>query len=149
MIKYTELRCGNKVHISGKEYPNERLVATVGEIHYFGSTLECDFGEGEGEEDCDIDHEDLIPIPLSEEWLIRAGFEKEKRDRFFSLYLSDKDENEFGRQRIDYWFGEDDFSAAELCRSGVCFKRVKIKFVHQLQNLYFALTGEELTFKDL
>lgn len=45
MIKHTELRCGNKVHISGKEDPNERLVATVGEIHYFGSTLECDFGE--------------------------------------------------------------------------------------------------------
>lgn len=25
---------------------------------------------------------------------------------------------------------------------------IKIKFVHQLQNLYFALTGEELTIKE-
>ena len=133
MIKYTELRCGNKVHISGKEYPNERLVATVGEIHYFGSTLECDFGKGEGEEDCDIDHEDLIPIPLSEEWLIRAGFEKYS-DKEFYIYTSKENEVRFYKSDSDW---------------NLAYFITETRYVHQLQNLYFWLTGEELTFKDL
>ena len=131
MIKHTELRCGNKVHISGKEYPNERLVATVGEIHYFGSTLECDFGEGE--EDCDIDHEDLIPIPLSEEWLIRAGFEKYS-DKEFYIYTSKENEVRFYKSDSDW---------------NLAYFITETRYVHQLQNLYFWLTGEELTFKDL
>ena len=87
------------------------------------------------------------PIPLTEEWLLKFGFEKMPNKDYFTIYLSDKDENEFGRQRIDYWFGGDDFSAAELCRSGVCFKRVKINYVHQIQNLYFALTQTELIYE--
>ena len=131
MINHTELRCGNKVHISGKEYPNERLVATVGEIHYFGSTLECDFGEGE--EDCDIDHEDLIPIPLSEEWLIRAGFEKYS-DKEFYIYTSKENEVRFYKSDSDW---------------NLAYFITETRYVHQLQNLYFWLTGEELTFKDL
>jgi len=133
MIKHTELRCGNKVHISGKEDPNERLVATVGEIHYFGSTLECDFGKGEGEEDCDIDHEDLIPIPLSEEWLIRAGFEKYS-DKEFYIYTSKENEVRFYKSDSDW---------------NLAYFITETRYVHQLQNLYFWLTGEELTFKDL
>lgn len=121
MIKYTELRCGNKVHISGKEDPNERLVATVGEIHYFGSTLECDFGKGEGEEDCDIDHEDLIPIPLSEEWLIRAGFEKYS-DKEFYIYTSKENEVRFYKSDSDW---------------NLAYFITETRYVHQLQNLYF------------
>ena len=88
------------------------------------------------------------PIAITEEWLLKFGFEKEKRNRFYSYYLNNDDENEYSRQRIDYWFGEDNFCAAELCRAGVCFKRVKLKYVHQIQNLYFALTNEELTIKN-
>jgi len=134
MIKHTELRCGNKVHISGKEDLNERLVATVGEIHYFGSTLECDFGKGEGEEDCDIDHEDLIPIPLSEEWLIRAGAESSVFDNRKQYFL-----RKFGRLII-YQDGQFHEYAT----------RVKLPFVHTLQNFIFVISdGEELTFKDL
>lgn len=88
----------------------------------------------------------VVGIPLTEEWLLKFGFEEDPSNNFFSFYLSDYDENEFSRQRMDYWF-RDEFSAAELCRAGVCFKRVKIQYVHQLQNLYHALTGEELKIK--
>jgi hypothetical protein len=76
------------------------------------------------------------------------GFEKIKNKDYMTLFLLEDDEKEFGRQRIDFWFGEDDFQAAELCRAGVCFKRVKMKFVHQMQNLTYALTNEELTIKN-
>lgn len=70
------------------------------------------------------------PIPLTEEWLIKFGFEGNiiavndlwiEHDGDVGYYLADDHSIGVG---MDY-----------------------IKYVHQLQNLYFALTGEELTIK--
>ncbi len=75
----------------------------------------------------------LQPIPLTEEWLLMFGAEK----IYASLY--DFEGYEFGY----FSFTEDGliivFQSQQLCEP--------IKYVHQLQNLYFALTGEELTIK--
>jgi hypothetical protein len=76
------------------------------------------------------------PIPLTEKWLLKFGL-------FY--------ENEIGH------FG-DGYSGIQLMnisdkyfrgyfRGGVI--KVDIEYVHQIQNLYFALTGEELTIKQL
>lgn len=67
------------------------------------------------------------PIPLTEEWLVRFGFEKRK---FSYLYG-------YGNFLYDYrlklwtWYG-------------IQLHDYLITYVHQLQNLYFALTGQEL-----
>jgi hypothetical protein len=79
------------------------------------------------------------PIPLTEEWLIKFGFEK-KIDCYkninynFNGYFASFDCDN------PMWFGEDG------CCEQVTIKD-NIKYVHQLQNLYFAVTGEELTMK--
>ena len=69
------------------------------------------------------------PIPLTEEWLLKFGFSKYGRlntnDNFKLIY--------------DY-----DLSTFYLDDIGL-----ELKHVHQLQNLYFALTGKELTIKQL
>ena len=75
------------------------------------------------------------PIPLTEEWLVKLGFISDSLGGFNSprsmnIYFLDKHIN------ICY---------AKYAESGV--KLEHIKYVHQLQNLYFALTGEELTIK--
>jgi hypothetical protein len=69
----------------------------------------------------------IKPVPLTEEWLVRFGFEEltSIKWRKGNLVLTN-----FGH-RID-WVVTDDFG-------------VNLKYVHQLQNLYFALTGEELS----
>ena len=73
------------------------------------------------------------PIPLTEEWLLKAGFEfKGKRISKDWFYLWN-DEN-----RIV-------FALAEMQDETGTY--LEIKYVHQLQNLYFALTGKELEFK--
>ncbi len=65
------------------------------------------------------------PITLTEEWLLKFGF-------------------------VDRGLGDFRRSWLHLIRNSStsfetnCFF-VKIKYIHQLQNLYFALTGEELT----
>jgi hypothetical protein len=81
----------------------------------------------------------MNPIPLTEEWLIKFGFEK-KIDCYkninynFNGYFASFDCDN------PMWFGEDG------CCEQVTIKD-NIKYVHQLQNLYFAVTGEELTMK--
>ena len=71
------------------------------------------------------------PIPLTEEWLLNLGFYKYKGDN------SDCFLNGF----------ETACNMRMLFYKGSLIKN--INFVHQIQNLYFALTGEELTIKKL
>ena len=72
------------------------------------------------------------PIPLTEEWLLKFGFEKTEWDNFNSYRLI---------------IGNNDY-AIVLYSDGNCevgdIITCKIEYVHQLQNLHFALTGMEL-----
>lgn len=77
-------------------------------------------------------------VPITEEWLLKFGFVK--LNHTYSL----------GQIRID-WFnkntmmrihGQDDNYIQTLIEI-----ENKFQHVHQLQNLYFALTGEELIIK--
>ena len=70
------------------------------------------------------------PIPITEQWLIDLGFTKPR-----SIIVEYK-KNGFEL----YFITTDDFYQAELGSF-----TIDVKFVHQLQNLYFALVGEELT----
>jgi len=72
------------------------------------------------------------PIPLNEEWLVKFGFEKDKSAFIYGYYALYNNEI--------YWSG----GVYSACDS---ISNIEIKYVHQLQNLIFALTGEELTLK--
>lgn len=82
------------------------------------------------------------PVPLTEEWLLRLGF-----------YLNDRGhEKQYGPPH--------DWSPCYIYwdkLSGFCFQfenyqlnyeDIKVEYVHQLQNLYFSLTGKELEIKE-
>lgn len=76
------------------------------------------------------------PIELTDEWLEKLGFEK-KWESNGAYYIWEKPGVEFGiylNKHSEYWF--EDYSSG-----------LEIKYVHQLQNLYFALTEGELTLK--
>ena len=76
-------------------------------------------------------------IPLTEEWLLKFGFEKITHDvRSYSYHICDKNER--------YWFFRISGQFGTITREITCVLSYEIKHVHQLQNLYFALTGEEL-----
>ena len=63
------------------------------------------------------------PIPLTEEWLVKFGFDKGTM----------------------CWFNDTNIGFEFNAKGVVKWNQPKhIKHVHQLQNLYFALTGEEL-----
>ena len=78
------------------------------------------------------------PIPLTEEWLMRFGFFKEVtsiKDNSFAWML------EYNRRMFIFYHPE------MMVKCYGHFIDAKIKFVHQLQNLFFALTKEELEIK--
>jgi hypothetical protein len=76
------------------------------------------------------------PIPLTEEWLLKFGFEI-KLDNF--NWNAGIGINEIGDFKLALRH-TDNFGWFYKSRC------TPIKYVHQLQNLYFALTGEELTY---
>ena len=116
-MKAIELRIGNLVsHNEEWSYHNELR------------TFEFQFTDSDwyalGESTLFI--ENIKPIPLTEEWLIKFGFEKRYEDCF-----------EYGKFILN-----DEFIMMDIDIT------IKCKHVHQLQNLYFALTGEELKIND-
>lgn len=123
-MKASELRIGNLI----KKGEIERVT-----IIRENSSIETEVFPYEEDEICLLRFiEDVEGIPLTDEWLLHFGFTKGetvkswtilKKGEWFTIY----DDLEFGGQCI--------------------YGRTSIKYVHQLQNLYFALTGTELEIK--
>jgi hypothetical protein len=82
------------------------------------------------------------PIPLTEEWLVKFGFTKDKKHtKCCDLKL----ENDFYLQGIGY--GKSNFKYEVILTDSNDNELTLVKHVHQLQNLYFALTNKELKLK--
>ena len=99
------------------------------------------------------------PIPLTEEWLIKFGFEllndiKDAKKCTTCRMLQLKIDSKFGERKLSFinCFGETkpdwDLDIKDKINGtySSCLRIAKIKHVHQLQNLYFALTNKELTY---
>lgn len=72
------------------------------------------------------------PIPLAPEILEKFGFEKDN-DGIYS--------------KLGFMFWLDDIGVMQLALNYSPICNAPCKYVHQLQNLIHALTGEEITFK--
>lgn len=115
-MNVNELRIGNYVNLKDKGlYKIDR-----------GYDLEK-IEDWEGTDYC-------TPIPLTEDWLLKFGFDKKlmygKHNKYF--YIKDK-----------LYYCEHDFYSFVFSNNQLEINH--IKHVHQLQNLYFALTQKELT----
>ena len=124
-MKVNELRIGNLIEYRIQDDLDDRK--DWWEVSKIDATDLCIL-------ESNIDY-DFRPIPLTEEWLLKFGFEKQHNEDDF-----------------DYWFKKgfcDDIFWEHS--EGFCHNLNyggEIKYVHQLQNLYFALTGEELVLKN-
>lgn len=125
MIKAGELRIGNWVQYQRNPITVE-LKQVIGVSEDSITILE---GNQDGScypKSCNL----FSPIPLTEEWLVKFGFRQVmKKDNYITFNN--------GVIKISLF-------------SKYCVVRghgITIQYVHQLQNLYFALTGEELELK--
>jgi len=81
----------------------------------------------------EFEYHEIEPIPLTEEWLIKFGFEN-----YGFLFLRYSIENILVVDLEDFTSGINEHDVFWLLNKDMLY-------VHQLQNLYFALTGKELT----
>jgi hypothetical protein len=98
-----------------------------------------------------IGETDIKPIPLNEEWLLKFGFEswncKGSEWIFEKVIYKDLD---IEQKMIISSSGtccieeQEDHPEVEVQKFII---RPDVQYVHQLQNLYFALTGQELEIK--
>ncbi len=115
-MKANDLRIGNWYNMSTKGDDN---------IHQITGK---DIWEFESDPIDDI----YYPIPITEEWLLKFGFKKCSNDTDFETkYLYQINDNFILLNEPRGYFYID------ACNN-------EVKHVHQLQNLYFALVGEEL-----
>jgi hypothetical protein len=124
MIKVNELRVGNLVI-----YKQDNDELPVLKIDGDSKKVCLDLLLGLNME---VGEQDIDPVPLTPEWLERCGF-KEGTNYLFGKHLK------LGIH-IDYTY------IGTITSTSAAFV-APAQYVHQLQNLYFALTGEELQIK--
>lgn len=89
-------------------------------------------------------------IPLSEEWLIRGGFKqgKGKNKSYYTIYLKESD------SVLTLNWNE---TSSEIHSIGIVHPHIDttltnfcwhVKYLHRLQNIFYAICGEELKFND-
>jgi hypothetical protein len=121
-MKVNELRIGNLVYSRGCN--NEQIESTIISLVKAGELIAM----------CENRFIADKPIPLTEEWLDKFGFEYDdifEYVDFEATYSKELLDGEFLNIRIPSFTTLDIYG-------------IELKYVHQLQNLYFALTGEEL-----
>ena len=123
-MKPTELRIGNKIYEESRDNPYE-----VVDVYYL---TEISIN------DCYITalNHPFEYIPLTEQWLLDFGFK--------CVWSGQGDGATYEFENITLHSHDfvKNYSLVEF--NGYSINK-KLKHVHQLQNIYFALTGEELT----
>lgn len=144
-MEIRELRLGNWVF--SKETQKPQLITGLTEENPFIDAITFDY----------ITYDEIEPIPLTEEILLKCGFEwfkpfkcyshkqlniyiglNTKKSECYALHcLNIDDYNGVKKTKYDgklYLTSEAEYLVSET----------PIEYLHQLQNLYFALTGQEL-----
>jgi hypothetical protein len=87
-----------------------------------------------------VNFEICRPIPITEEWVLKLGFEYHSFDKNYVIKNKDGYCNSI-KNNDGEWCYNNDISDAN------CYFIRELKYIHQLQNLYYALNEEELTIK--
>jgi len=120
-MKAKDLRIGSTILFDGKiAFANTRIIA------YINNSERLKNGDSIAFE----------PIPLTEDWLLKFGFEKvgvnyQKGWLLLWTYLKTGE--------VHFVLNEPNSNKRHI---------TELKYVHQLENLYFALEGSELTFSN-
>lgn len=135
MIKATTLRLKNEVLYRGS-------ILSVAAINMQGSYYGMSLSDSTGK----IYHaqeEEVDGIHLTTEWLKKCGMELRKEDKIWQIQIGNTSYLEIEAEE-PFMCGVTPETWRDICPIYIWNE---IKHVHQLQNLYFALTGEELTIK--
>ncbi|MBD9177599.1 MAG: hypothetical protein EGP82_00200 [Odoribacter splanchnicus] len=125
MINPKELRLGNYIYAELVDCPRRIVISAIssGGVSEYGSLAEPTNPQSTYERKW-ISIDDLKPIPLTEEILLKSGFEKHKFGIVTYYHPLFELDNNFRIKGIDY--------------------NRKIEYLHELQNIFYDLTGNEI-----
>tara|TARA_R110000796_G_scaffold141528_2_gene257950 strand:- start:111 stop:479 length:369 start_codon:yes stop_codon:yes gene_type:complete len=122
-MKAKELRLGNYVN-------NEQRTEVIDGIDPY--RVQCHLLSDKTRETLyEVPLQFIKPILLTEDWLLKFGFKVEKENKYLTYILG----NITTYNQDNVWWVD------------LYWDYLELKYVHQLQNLYFALTNKELTIK--
>lgn len=145
MIKASELRIGN--HVRWYYGDNQEVIGKVYAIEEDKIAISNweqtdEGGRGRGY----MMLTGINPIPLTEEWMLKFGF-KLKSALVYEINMGTS------MYRLKCILPKESACTPVVINDYPDGKNESvvrpIKYVHQLQNLYFAITGEELTIKEI
>ena len=119
-MRVAELRIGNWVYNSTTKNKMQVYPMMIPQLY----TIEKENGS--------LGDSNIKPIPLTEEILLKCGFVKDDFSKTYVRYS-------IGNFNIIHDTDKDIF----IC-DGIKYTLVCVEYLHQLQNLYYVLTGEEL-----
>lgn len=128
-LKTSELRLGNYIQVEGK-------ICKIDGIQphwvWFDNISSSNM-------------DNIEPIPLDSDWLLKLGLISSGNERqlLFELpkFIQEKCQADSGYKKSAFFFNNrHDINSYMDCQT-----RRAVKYVHEIQNLVFALTGEELT----
>jgi len=126
-MKANELRIGNLVVCDAIDTHKDRMPYFGKYIHAVHSAcvdfVKLELGDGAIQK---VEIFAIKPVELTKEWLLKFGFVEEFENKFHKNSIA----IEIFENECIVYLGD--------------FVDLAIKYVHQLQNLYFALTVEEL-----
>jgi len=132
-----ELRIGNWVHHNTEwNYKIGSNNTTATTFHEFD--FQWDETDWYALGECTMFLKNINPILLTKEWLLKFGFKYNGMN-----WVKDKLPMTDFRYNVSFTY----FYKGKLKCNNISnpIKSIEIEYVHQFQNLYFALTGEELT----
>jgi hypothetical protein len=137
MVKVSEVRIGNFLLF---DFPNR------GKVQYRSERINNDFDGFRAIATINgLQVEKVYGIPLTANWLAKFGFEKiDKQFQHNWIIRLNKTGEHYSIQFADdkFWLSRSEFDAW-------CYVIRDVEYVHELQNLYYALTGEELVTREL
>lgn len=122
MIKVNDIRIGNLITYKNRANGDTQMPVEVGDLFRIEQ-------EPNGYD----------PIPLTEEWILKFGFDFVSNRSLWKLFNCPF--------YIEYIIAQYRILIRGVTQSVECSEFPELKYVHQLQNLFHALTGQELTIK--
>lgn len=137
MVTSNELRIGNWVIFND----NTDRYGQILELHEYYAPLRCGYIPDHNENlviGTTVDYENLFPIPLTIEILEKCGFIGKYKSCGYSyskgiVTITSQDTDDFGNDLENY-----------TLHFYYNYQGEPIYYLHQLQNLFWCLTGEEL-----
>lgn len=134
-MRATDLRIGNWVEIKDQGVKTYSQIEGVGNLQQVAGQL--------------WSIEELEPIPLTEKWLERFGAKFELVENYYRYFILDYDVWQHYHISKAMPNMKDNllWSFTVKNNDGKSYELYSITYVHTLQNLYFALTGQQLELK--